>query len=61
MVMQPIYGNGITEHQTIEISQESLRSVLNQIEAELINSEVYRRTMGGLQSMLGRVGGRSHI
>lgn len=61
MVMQPIYSNGVTEHQTIEISQESLRSVLNQIEAELINSEVYRRTMAGLQTMLGEASGTAQI
>lgn len=53
MVMQPTYGNGVIDNQAIEISHEGLRSILNQIEAELINSEVYRRTMAGLQTMLG--------
>ncbi|HBE19328.1 MAG TPA: hypothetical protein DEG17_23475 [Cyanobacteria bacterium UBA11149] len=39
---------------TPEISQEKLRSLLSQIEVELANSEVYRRTMAGLQTMLGQ-------
>lgn len=53
MVMQPSYDNGVIESPTIEVSQEGLRSILNQIEAELFNSEVYRRTMAGLQTMVG--------
>ena len=53
MVMQPSYDSGVIESPTIEISQEGLRSILNQIEAELFNSEVYRRTMAGLQTMVG--------
>lgn len=61
MVMQPTYGNGVIDNQTIEISQESLRSVLNQIEAELLDSEVYRRTMAGLQTMLGETSNTAQI
>jgi len=61
MVMQPTYGNGVIENQTIEISQEGLRLILNQIEAELINSEVYRRTMAGLQTMLGEASSTAQI
>ncbi|HEY9612872.1 helix-turn-helix domain-containing protein [Allocoleopsis sp.] len=61
MVMQPTYGNGVIENQTIEISQEGLRLILNQIEAELINSEVYRRTMAGLQTMLGEASNTAQI
>jgi cytoskeleton protein RodZ len=61
MVMQPTYGNGVMDNQTIEISQESLRSVLNQIEAELLDSEVYRRTMAGLQTMLGEASSTAQI
>ena len=52
MVFQPAYTNGVSDA-TIEMSQDGLRSILNQIEAELLNSEVYRRTMAGLQTMLG--------
>lgn len=61
MVMQPTYGNGVIDNQTIEISHEGLRSILNQIEAELINSEVYRRTMAGLQTMLGEASSTAQI
>lgn len=61
MVMQPTYGTGVIDNQTIEISHEGLRSILNQIEAELINSEVYRRTMAGLQTMLGEASSTAQI
>lgn len=61
MVMQPTYSSGIMDNQTIEISQESLRSILNQIEADLIESEVYRRTMAGLQTMLGEASSTAQI
>jgi cytoskeleton protein RodZ len=52
MVFQPAYTNGVSDA-TIEMSQDGLRSILNQIESELLDSEVYRRTMAGLQTMLG--------
>ncbi len=61
MVMQPMYGNGVIESPTIEISQEGLRSILNQIESELLDSEVYRRTMAGLQTMLGEASNTAQI
>lgn len=61
MVMQPTFGNSVVENQTIEISQESLRTILNQIEAELVDSEVYRRTMAGLQTMLGEASSTAQI
>lgn len=38
---------------TIEISQEQLRSLLGEIEAELHRSKVYRRVLATLQNMLG--------
>lgn len=53
MVFQPVIGKNVTEVPTIEVTHEGLRSLLNQIEAELLDSEVYRRTMAGLQTMLG--------
>ncbi|MGB7444192.1 MAG: helix-turn-helix domain-containing protein [Coleofasciculaceae cyanobacterium] len=53
MVFQPADGNSFIDNSTIEISHEGLRSLLRQIEAELINSEVYRRTMAGLETILG--------
>jgi len=61
MVMQPTHGNGFIEPPAIEITQEGLRSVLTQIEAELLDSEVYRRTMAGLQTMLGEGFGTAQI
>lgn len=61
MVMQPTYGNGFIESPPIEITQEGLRNVLTQIEAELLDSEVYRRTMAGLQTMLGEGFGTAQI
>lgn len=61
MVMQPTYGNGFMDTPTIELSQEALMSILNQIEADLIDSEVYRRTMAGLQTMLGEASSNAHI
>ncbi|NER50891.1 MAG: hypothetical protein F6J92_30320 [Symploca sp. SIO1A3] len=53
MVMQPTYGNTAIQYPVIEGSQEGLRSLLEQIEAELLDSEVYRRTKAGLETMLG--------
>ena len=61
MVMQPTYGNGVIESPTIEISQENLRSILSEIEAELVNSEVYQRTIAGLQTMLGEASSTAQI
>jgi cytoskeleton protein RodZ len=61
MVFQPTPGNGVIDNPTIEISHEGLRSLLNQIEAELIESEVYRRTMAGLQTMLGEASSTAQI
>lgn len=53
MVFQAVIGKNVTEFPTIEVTHEGLRSLLNQIETELLDSEVYRRTMAGLQTMLG--------
>lgn len=59
MVFQPTYTNGVET--TIEMSQDGLRSILNQIESELLDSEVYRRTMAGLQTMLGEATNTAQI
>lgn len=59
MVFQPAYTNGVET--TIEMSQDGLRSILNQIESELLDSEVYRRTMAGLQTMLGEATNTAQI
>lgn len=60
MVFQPAYSNGVSDA-TIEMSQDGLRSILNQIESELLDSEVYRRTMAGLQTMLGEATNTAQI
>jgi len=59
MVFQPAYNNSVDA--TIEMSQDGLRSILNQIESELLDSEVYRRTMAGLQTMLGEATNTAQI
>lgn len=61
MVFQPAYSHCASESPTIEISQEGLRSILNQIESELLDSEIYRRTMAGLQTMLGEASSTAQI
>lgn len=61
MVFQPTPGNGVINNPTIEISHEGLRSILNEIEAELVDSEVYRRTMAGFQTMLGEASSTAQI
>lgn len=61
MVFQPAYSNGVSEGPIIEMSQDGLRSILNQIESELLDSEVYRRTMAGLQTMLGEASNTAQI
>ncbi|WP_017317467.1 helix-turn-helix domain-containing protein [Mastigocladopsis repens] len=43
----------ILENSTIEISQDELRTLLGEIEAELHRSKVYRRAMAMLQNLLG--------
>ncbi|MBD1926309.1 helix-turn-helix domain-containing protein [Trichocoleus sp. FACHB-90] len=61
MALQSAYGIGITESPTIEISQEVLRSILSRIEAELYSSEVYNRSLAGLQTILGEAAGNAQI
>ncbi|MEC4985430.1 MAG: helix-turn-helix domain-containing protein [Oscillatoria sp. PMC 1068.18] len=53
MGLQSVSCINAHESTTIEITQEGLRSILNQIETELLESEVYRSTLAGLQTMLG--------
>lgn len=53
MGIKPTSGYGYSNTSTIEDSQERWQSILSDIEAELVDSEVYRRTMAGLQTMLG--------
>jgi hypothetical protein len=52
-----VYCSDATGNIAIEISQEELRTILSQIESELYHSEVYRRVLAGLQTMLGETAG----
>lgn len=57
MVLKPVYCSDATGNIALEISQEELRTILGQIESELYHSEVYRRVLAGLQTMLGETAG----
>lgn len=48
-----MYSLTIPGQPSIEISQDELRSLLSEIEAELHNSTVYRRAMATVQKLLG--------
>ncbi len=56
MTMTSVYVLKIAENHTIEISQDELRSLLGEIEAELHRSQVYRRAVASLQKLLGSSG-----
>jgi cytoskeleton protein RodZ len=51
--MTPLYSLTTPGNQTIEISQDELRSLLGRIETELHHSKVYRRALATVQKMLG--------
>ncbi|OUL18711.1 helix-turn-helix domain-containing protein [Nostoc sp. 106C] len=53
MAMTPVYLITIPGNTPIEISQDELRSLLGEIEAELHRSKVYRRALASLQQLLG--------
>ena len=53
MALKPEAYFGVTDHATIEIPQENFRSVLSQIEAELLCSDTYSQALASLQTMLG--------
>ncbi len=53
MTMAPVYLVTIPGNTPIEISQDELRSLLGEIEAELHRSKVYRRALATLQNLLG--------
>lgn len=57
MVLKPVYAADATGSIAIEISQEELRAVLGEIESELYHSEVYRRVVAGLQTIMGEAAG----
>jgi cytoskeleton protein RodZ len=53
--------SGVTDHRTIEFSEESFRSVLSQIEAELLCSDTYSHALASLQTMLGDAASAAEI
>lgn len=61
MVLKPVTYFGAPENTTVEISQESFRSILGQIEAELHCSEIYSRALASLQTMLGEAASSAEI
>jgi hypothetical protein len=60
MALKPDAYFGVTDH-TIEVSQESFRSVLGQIEAELLCSDTYSHALASLQTMLGEAASAAEI
>ncbi|MEG4577367.1 helix-turn-helix domain-containing protein [Microcoleus sp. N3A4] len=61
MALKPEAYFGVTDHATIEISQESFRSVLGQIEVELLCSDTYSHALASLQTMLGEAASAAEI
>ncbi|MEG4341722.1 helix-turn-helix domain-containing protein [Microcoleus sp. A003_D6] len=61
MALKPEAYFGVTDHATIEISQESFRSVLGQIESELLCSDTYSHALASLQTMLGEAASAAEI
>jgi cytoskeleton protein RodZ len=61
MALKPDAYFGVTDHATIEISQESFRSVLGQIESELLCSDTYSHALASLQTMLGEAASAAEI
>lgn len=53
MTMTPVYLLNIPGNSTIQISQDELRSLLGEIEAELHRSKVYRQALAMMQKLLG--------
>lgn len=61
MELNPVTGFGVTAPTTIEVSSESLRSLVRQIEGELYCSEVYNIALKSLQKMLGQAASKAEI
>ena len=61
MALKPEAYFGVTDHATIEIPQENFRSVLCQIEAELLCSDTYSQAVATLQTMLGSAASAAEI
>ena len=61
MALKPEAYFGVTDHATIQIPQENFRSVLSQIEAELLCSDTYSQALASLQTMLGSAASAAEI
>jgi cytoskeleton protein RodZ len=61
MALKPEAYFGVTDYATIEISQESFRSVIGQIESELLCSDTYSHALASLQTMLGEAASAAEI
>jgi cytoskeleton protein RodZ len=61
MALKPEAYFGVTDNPTIEISQENFRSVLGQIENELLCSDTYSHALASLQTMLGEAASAAEI
>lgn len=59
--MTSMYSLSVPGQSTIEISQDELRSLLSEIEAELHNSKVYRRAIATVQKLLGASSDRAEL
>ncbi|PHX54080.1 helix-turn-helix domain-containing protein [Tychonema bourrellyi FEM_GT703] len=60
MALIPDAYFAVTDH-TVEVSQESFRSVISQIEAELLCSDTYSHALASLQTMLGEAASAAEI
>ncbi|TAG92305.1 MAG: helix-turn-helix domain-containing protein [Oscillatoriales cyanobacterium] len=61
MALIPDAYFGVTDHTTVEVSPENFRSVLSQIEAELLCSDTYSHALASLQTMLGEAASAAEI
>lgn len=61
MATTPVYLLKILGNPTIEISQDELRTLLGEIEAELHRSKVYRRAVAMLQNLLGSSSDQANV
>jgi hypothetical protein len=61
MATTPVYLLKILGNPTIEISQDELRTLLGEIEAELHQSKAYRRAVAMLQNLLGSSSDQANV
>lgn len=61
MATTPVYLLKILGNPTIEISQDELRTLLGEIEAELHRSKAYRRAVAMLQNLLGSSSDQANV